>query len=286
MTQANVCIMFKRTPLGLQNEHRFYDADFVVYTEGEPRADGTTSGDEFFWSHVFCNRGQRFHIKSVGSKKNVHEVITDITTNNLNNILAALDADYDRIYVNTIKDRRVLYSYGYSWESDLVVAVPFDKMIRLFVNLRDYTALAQRFNSYIEAQNLYLARACIIDARYHKCSVALFDRSKPQSIVLLQDTLDPCLNRKIFLKKIQTVRSLANVPFRIPANYIISGVRDFFGKTVLTLLYHWFVRATSSFHSRNRLDMAVFVSALIANSDFHDLEIQRNVHYDRFFANL
>lgn len=119
--------MFERTGYGIQNVHLFFNVDFVVYVEG-----GTQSGDDDdspdirFWSIVLREAAPRysFHFIARGGKPTLLSLAKQVISNDLSGVLVAVDADYDCVMGRELRDHRVLYTYGYSWENDVWLTKP------------------------------------------------------------------------------------------------------------------------------------------------------------------
>jgi len=153
---------FLRTPQGLNNEASFFDVDYVVYLEG-----GTNSytidqvidegkyneetDDIIFWRNLFKHFcGSKIKYKSVGSKitlLDLHKRILDETKN----ILICMDSDFDKLSNNCLEDKRVFYTYGYSWEND-VFCLDVIKKVCCCLTALDQTSVSieNRFTSFLQ----------------------------------------------------------------------------------------------------------------------------------------
>lgn len=122
---------FNRTISGLNNLHKFFKVDFVVYVEGGNKSytkDEVLLGnfnketeDIIFWNQIFNNfkADQSFKFKSVGSKNTIKELAEDLLTGKLKNTYLAMDNEFDEVYNGRIKHPQILYTFGYSWENDI-----------------------------------------------------------------------------------------------------------------------------------------------------------------------
>lgn len=111
---------FERSKPGQENRAKFLNVDYVVYVEGP---DGATSGDDIaFWMAAFGAVRPDLKVRFVrrGGKPVLEGLAREIISNNTKNTLVAMDSDYGRFCQGrTIIDKRVLYTFGYSWENDL-----------------------------------------------------------------------------------------------------------------------------------------------------------------------
>ena len=122
---------FVRSVSGLINFRRFVKCTFVVYCEGGsqniPLSDALSGAynesaeDRTFWDALLRGVGfQDIHFKPLGSSRHVIDIADYIITNNIPGSLAVMDRDFPG-KKRTFTDYRVLYSFGYSWENDVVV---------------------------------------------------------------------------------------------------------------------------------------------------------------------
>lgn len=112
---------FERTKSGQQNRSVFLGVDLVCYVEGGG-GNSDRSEDVSFWSKVFieCSPGMRIRCVARGGKPQLEELARAIIDRNLDGTLVAMDSDYDGILNEKINDRRVVYTFGYSWENDVL----------------------------------------------------------------------------------------------------------------------------------------------------------------------
>ncbi|WP_454812159.1 hypothetical protein [Labrys neptuniae] len=254
--------MFSRTAQGLSNEHLFYSSQCVVYCEGKG-TDHAYSFDQMFWKNIFSKCGINATPKSLGSKETVIAMANEVIEKDISNVVVALDADYDRFYNETIGDRRVIYTFGYSFESDICFGLDFLLTLNLFVNSSDPQAESTKFSTFLSQLDRNLSRAAIVDARYIKRTVALFDRKKPQSLIVSTPS-GPVLNLRMFLSKLAAVRASPKAGSFIPPSERVNGLRSFFGKMVSKVIYTWFHRLSSRLSGR-RVDYDVFLANAICH---------------------
>ena len=120
---------FTRTASGLNNQHLFYNVDFIVFVEGgqsftKQEIDqghfNETSIDVIFWKAIFSTfRPAKYKFKAVGSKTAVKKVAEDIIQNNLTTVFTAMDQEFDMVLNNNLNHPNILYTHGYSWENDV-----------------------------------------------------------------------------------------------------------------------------------------------------------------------
>lgn len=123
---------FIRTESGIKNEHLFHNTDYVVYLEGGQTSfslsqviDENLSSDNtldiVFWSRLFSRfmPDKTVKYKSIGSKVVLKEIADIIITKDIKTVLICMDNEFDEMLNQRIQDKRVLYTYGYSWENEV-----------------------------------------------------------------------------------------------------------------------------------------------------------------------
>lgn len=120
----------KRSAKDFSKRARFYKVDVVFLTEGgTPPTDNSNTitfeeekvDDEIFWKSVLqrCGFKKSFKCKAVGSKATLIKYNDEINKSRIENLCVAVDTDLDDIYQGKIESAYILYTYGYSWESDI-----------------------------------------------------------------------------------------------------------------------------------------------------------------------
>lgn len=114
--------MFERSPYGVQNRALFLRVKYVIYAEGDPKGDINQSPDRAFWTRMIklFRPDLVFTVLVKGAKNDVLQFASYIVNNNISGSAAVLDRDHDDLCGSIINDRRIVYTYGYSWESDVL----------------------------------------------------------------------------------------------------------------------------------------------------------------------
>ena len=221
--------MFERTNDGLSNEHLFHDVDFVVYCEGVGRHGEHATKDEVFWKQIFSENGKKVTCKSIGSKPAVLQRAERIRSERIANVAVAMDRDYDHVTGGMIDHPQVFYTFGYSWESDVMLAFNFDSAISLFADFEDRRTVREDFERYRTRQSDRLRRVFALDLKYIGHTQKLFDRTKPLSIINAEGNKAPCIDAKRLLERAKELGryQTAALPPRLYSG--ACGVRNFFG---------------------------------------------------------
>ncbi|WP_114091497.1 DUF4435 domain-containing protein, partial [Thalassospira lucentensis] len=104
---------FRRSNAGLSAIKYFKKADYIVYVEG--------SSDITFWSKMFkeFRPDLKLSFDDKFGSNNIDPIINDIETGKISGTLVCRDRDYlsmSRLHYHP----HVLYTYGYSFENDLI----------------------------------------------------------------------------------------------------------------------------------------------------------------------
>jgi len=209
-------MIFRRTPASLGVVHLFYSVDVVVFCEGGPSiaiADAMVgqgaedTHDILYWSVVVdhLKTGKNFHFKSVGSKATLRALSADVEENNIETVTVCLDRDYDCLTGKQLQHKRLAYTYGYSWENDVVQAEVLRNVFHSLVGVGQKQAKA--FDDMLVQLTKYsasVARWCEIDISFvSKGNGGIFDRDKPLFCADL-DASPPCFERHPFKVGYQT----------------------------------------------------------------------------------
>lgn len=118
---------FTRTKSGLKNYNKFYNVEAIIYIEGRMRdcqnespVEDEKAFDTLFYKALFSllSPFKSVRFKIVGNKKNVLDYHDKIEINNTPYSYVIVDRDYDGILSSPLKRKKLINTYGYSWEND------------------------------------------------------------------------------------------------------------------------------------------------------------------------
>ena len=276
--------MFSRTSVGLSSEHLFYGVEFVVYCEGAKVIGEAQTLDETFWRRVFEQNGRKVRCKGFGAKSELIKLANVIVSDGVPNILVVLDRDYDYFTGANIRHSQVIYSHGYSWESDVALFFDFAGAIALFANVQNVEELEAELNEFRAMQRVKLKRVVALDLKYFEHHQALFDRSKPTSIIKTQAGTPPYIAVRKLLNNARGMGKFQSVRLSKRNYEEIDGVKDFFGKSIARLFYHWFVYRTRGIVGARKIQYDTFVSILITMLPLDDKADKRNAYYSKVIS--
>lgn len=271
----------ERTNYGLNNEHLFYDVSLIVYCEGKEN-DGSTH-DEMFWTKVLSSFGISCVCKSRGSKPNIVPLALRAIEGDVKNIAFALDKDYGDYCDQLIKDRRVIYTYGYSWENDILLGLNASSAFSMFAPVINGDDVERDLAAFVTSVSDSAVRITCMDIRNVSTSVALFDRDKPVSIFVGAGS-GLRFNEELVSEKFMQIaasEAVADVQ-ELPDDWI----RVFYGKACARFIYQWFVDRSQAHSNRSKIPYDAFLRLCISMMDLRPEINARNRYYCEAVAGL
>jgi len=159
--------VFSRTSGGLNAQGVFYGAEIIVYIEGK-NVSSDFVYDKVYYEALFKTMalGLNVKIKVLGNCLDVMSMYYKVLEGGVTNTLSIVDRDYDGILRSKIKDARLIYTYGYSWENDFWTDSLCSQVIGLLTVNKHY-ALSEYFKiSSFAKRRLSFAHAANISANY------------------------------------------------------------------------------------------------------------------------
>lgn len=278
--------MFQRTRHGISNEFLFYDVDLVVYCEGSGHDGEYATIDEAFWSKIFTENGKRVKCKSIGGKSDVLQRAALILSERLPNVAVALDRDYDHFTGAMVQDPQVFYTFGYSWESDVMLDFNFHSALSLFAEFKNPHTVKEDFERYRAQQSDDLRRVFALDLKYIGHPQKLFDRANPLSIIKTGGKGAPRINVKRLLEQAKTLGRYQTTTLPAQLYTDACGVRSFCGKAIAHLFYRWFVFRAAVIPKKGRVPYEAFVGNLVSTLSLKDPQCERNRYYTELVGKL
>jgi hypothetical protein len=215
----------------------------------------------------------------MGSKTNLGGVIDTVCRGNAQNTIVALDRDYDHLTGECVKHPRIIYTYGYSWESDACLEFSIQRVVQLFANIIHCDTIKEEFRVYRATISRELKRAFVLDYKYHNHPNALFDRNKPLSIIDKGAARGPSIRKSVLIQNARTMEKHTSPALDKFSYQRSCGFRDFFGKAVSRMVYHWFVNRTSRLNGSRKVYYDGVMLTIVDSMDLDDGELERNKYY-------
>jgi hypothetical protein len=233
---------FRRTESGLTNLYLFFGVDAVVYLEGGASLcrDDVNQGlytdstqDIRFWQTLFSiyRTGKKYKFCSVGSKETVKSIATDILNGRVNNVIAAMDRDFDHINGRLISANNIIYTFGYSWEND---AWNKDALREAFCSLAGACATKidteeEILDNYYQELASQLRGAIRIDAVLSQYDNSLFDRESYMRYVEINRNGMPTVNREQVNNSLSEARGKVEGSIVRKTHFVLSPLIDCYG---------------------------------------------------------
>ena len=291
----------RRTVGGLASLHLFFRVDCIVYCEGgwplneadilAGRGDDGTL-DVFFWKSIsdLVGAKRNYHFKSVGSKVTLKSIAADVATNALTSVIVCLDRDYDWLCGRRLSYSNVLYTYGYSWESDVVCSLGLERLFfRLFPMTNESKQTVDEGLAHIQSIASDLVRWCEIEITLSSRDMALlFLRDKPMASIDLNGRALPALSATR-LKVNLTQIGFRRRPRRVVAISEDEVFRHVWGKLAARLFYHLFIRLAARFDTGMRMTYELFMRLMISElmeTMRQDADPEKRAYYETMAAVL
>lgn len=241
---------FTRTASALLSMHRFFGVDLVVFCEGGPslgysealklQLAGSTL-DTLYWSAIFhfLNNGRSAHFKSVGGKETINKICDDVHRLGVNTISVCRDSDYDRVMCKVPPGNRIAWSFGYSWENDVVSLEVVESLAESFLGVGpERTDVVDKIRLKISCFDRELQRWVEIDASLcHRGHGGVFDREKP--LASIDMAAPPSLRLQPLMQRLAAA-GYSRKPRRVFEVLPGQSLTVCFGKLVSKAIYHVF----------------------------------------------
>jgi hypothetical protein len=250
--------------------HLFFRVDLIVYCEGGPPlsyadvvasqgADNTL--DVAFWQRVVQLLGakQTYHFKSVGSKTTLTALADDVRNHHLPSVIICFDRDYDWHCSRKQIDNFIAYTYGYSWESDVVTPATLESLFYSIVppnaSTRELFKIGMQKLANFERDLHQWCETEIALSFKHKGSV--FPRPKPLAVVDLKGDW-PHLDESKVRANLQALgyRRRPRSPVKLPPNDVL---RHCWGKLTAAYAYHLLMVLVQRRDSKIKLSYDMFM---------------------------
>jgi len=227
--------------------------------------DGLTL-DTIFWSTMVQHFAltSSYHFKSLGNKETLKSIAVDVEENGIRTVTVCLDSDYDHVLGSALATSRVAYTYGYSWENDVVSPLVIQKILACLIGPVPPKLTAGLLAALAELEN-DLAQWCEIDiALQARKKPSIFDRAKPLKCADL-NKCPPCLNHAA-LKQRLTECGYVRRPKCVINVTASTSMRIAFGKMISRFIYHIVMTFAKQMLPNVRLDYTTFMTNAIAHT--------------------
>jgi len=296
---------FTRTPAGLSNQYLFWRVDALVFVEGgqhtyslsqvEAGSFGSQSIDILFWQSLFrCFLPNRkFQFRAVGSKATLTQIARYIESGTVSHVFAAMDRNHDRINNRLIQAPGVFYTYGYSWENDILHA---GLVTQLFVSMCSVSLNGVHFRTEIDSFYHSFARdmrwPVYADALLSRFDATLLPRDSPEMIITLDSRAKPSIDRNrisALIQHAQKVKAQRGSTYLLTPRFTCCPHGDCFGRLVSAYFYRVLTYMLKT-HSNVPSLPKYYAWSMAINTFIHQLHSQpagpHFQHYSTLFSAL
>ncbi len=268
-------MIIARSPSALYSIHIFLKVGIVVYCEGGTSTtfeeatkpiNAPDTLDTFYWRSLieYLKINKNIHIKSVGCKKTINKIAEEVSRLSLSTITVCRDSDYDRALGLAPVGDRIAWTYGYSWENDVMHLAVIEKLVATVLGpgqtqMMVIAAVRQK------TQNLErdLQPWVEIDASLcRRGKSAIFDRKRP--LAAIDMTAPPSL-RIGHLQQGLKDRGYRRRPKRVITVKKEDVMRSCYGKLISRALYQTFSQEVST-HIKVRIEYELFMRMAISET--------------------
>ena len=200
---------FTRSESGISNYHLFYRDKILFFTEGNIGDGSEIADDIFFWETLcgFFIPNIEFKFKGCGSKRDLLKIFEVLNKNTYNNkYFIAMDRDYDFHCQKHIEHPHVLYTFGYSFENDLINIGLYKDSIKMFIRKNKYINDAYEIIDKSLVKFISVVRWLLIaDILLHDYGHHIIDKDVKSGNFIIVDkkTQHPALDRKFGLSQLK-----------------------------------------------------------------------------------
>lgn len=211
--------VFTRTSSGLTNLHLFVESDVVVFLEGgysysiEEVDNGrftSCSDDIKFWQGLFSYYipNKVFEFRSIGSKETVKNIANRLIAGTIENVIVAMDRDYDNLTNSLMVHNNILYSFGYSWENDCWTQPALEESVITLSGLCQTKTEGMLLSSseLFASFQKHIRHAIKADSLLLQNGSSFFDRESYKRYIRIERNGEPKINTQQIKSSFQTAK--------------------------------------------------------------------------------
>lgn len=256
---------FTRTVPGLAATPLFQPGyEVLLVVEG---ADG--SGDVLFWRNVFnkFQPGITVNIKRGGGKNDILKIL-DTKRFNQHHTILCVDRDHDDLNDHVVQHTRLIRTYGYSIENDVLIA---SDSIKNLLEILTGESFSQELSSEIlhtslQATDLELNNPCLA-IRLAFRNGLIIDGERVHNY-LNYDNGRAYYNEKKFFEYLEKVVVSSGLSFQFYNECFCESRKSFRGHTLINLFFHRLSEAIEKQGARVNLDQKMCFRLMLSNANF------------------
>jgi hypothetical protein len=279
-------MIFERSPEGIANRAIFLNVDLVAYHESEKEE----SLDGVFWSSMFQRLApaKRITFLPSGSRSQIRSIYERFTEANSSGALFLMDRDGDEI--ESPDDPRVILTFGYSYENDIVSIDSVADIIMLHcINSGSKESMLSVINTHLKASELSLNRLARVDRLLRGSGLGAVARKNYRNFLG-----EKTYGRKPYVDRVEFVALVNSARKRRAGAVTLVGIDPDWRLTLLGhFVFAWFFQlSTFIIHthaSEVRLRKIEFkrmlISLLVQKIDRNE-ECQTTIYYKKYLSSI
>jgi len=293
---------FRRTTSGLNNSYLFFGVDAVVYLEGgdsitkqdvENGIFSASTDDIRYWQILFgfYKPEKSYQFCSVGSKETVKSIADEIIQGRVQNVIVAMDRDFDNLNNRTLSHDNIIYTFGYSWEND---AWTSEAVLEAYCVLSGSCKTGihtekEVIESFYEKISHDLHGAVYIDAVLSQNNSSLFCRNSYMRYVDIPRSGNPNVKVQEIKKSLTSARKRLGKPIFKKSNFHVMPLVDCFGHLLAEFSYRILQYLLDKVKNLPKIPKSYAISMVVEKFaqllQDGDLPVLKN-HYDVQFAGI
>lgn len=175
---------------------KFHRCNYTIWVEGDD--------DKIFWNTRFNELGvHNYHVKVAGGKPNLKKYIDQIINEDAD-IIVACDKDYDEVLNMLNKNKKIIYTYGYSIENTMYCPKIINELIQNYTRqISNYEEEVNRWYSDLESSCEELVIYDIANVTFAKGIKVMGDSS---AVFMDNNSKDIKLSEEIVNDKINSIK--------------------------------------------------------------------------------
>lgn len=297
--------VFTRTTNGLKNQNRFFNVDIMIYVEGGNHIDTdniiqnknqptcTNTLDTIFWENIFQTfTDKKVKVLSIGSKSNLLSLYSKLKSNNIDNIFVAVDSDFDLISNQLKKEKGIIFTWGYSWETDTMLTPDFQNIFSSISTLSKSSYSVTEIITNWKSTLNNLEKWIRMDICFTTLGKGFFDRNSPRKNILIDDKIEP--NESLLQHRYENLINMFNdvelsnslkMINTIPENQIF---RYLYGHLLAEIFYHFIILSIkeisgNKFSCRKETIFSISISRFkeLLQDDNNPITMHYKLEFDR-----
>ena len=282
-----------RTQAGFANYPLFFKENIMLFVEGTPSKSNTDADDVFFWTTLAKRFAplKNIKVKPCGSKTKLLQILDTVSSRRtIKRIFIAVDSDYDVYHENYAENKNLLFTYGYSYENDLVELSVLESFLTVCVrDIKKHEAVVREFKLGMHEFSRKTRWAICADILLHKTGISIINKQAATGMLFTmpQNRGKPDFTLLHARGALKNARKTPRSPVRTIS--AVNPILSCKGKIVLHYIYLLSNHIIGSHSSKSthglkeRIKTALFFNL---SSDTCVFSAKKETHYRNMFSKM